>query len=398
MIESPLRPGRLMVFVLILFVLNKKTGSAIILDGINVDMIDAFPTLAPSESPVPSTIPSIAPSTLPSDLPSSTFGTDVSSTVTFYVIGDVPYSDFEACMIPYELEKLDPSASFLVHLGDARDGKPDPKTGQPRDCPESMFQNLATIFENSALPTFFLPGDNAWLDCADTKEAYEYWEKYLFSYNERVDQPVLPATVNRWDTFPVGVDRTSRRSEFFSFLIDTVLFVGQSLPDVARNRQWNDRDELVRDNIQWMIDNLEGHLGEMEAIVLLGHSSYVNDEYFEELARIVSLSEYRDLPFLFIEDNHWFAVEVGFLGAPNLLQIEQEDTVTPLKVTVDTSARALLDVFQYEQGCICTDGHRPTRLIEYNRNHRCSGECDIGFAACEEEDKCSPDGIVCRNG
>lgn len=74
-------------------------------------------------------------------------------------MGDVPYSDLDECLLPFELEKLDPSDGVaLIHLGDVRGGKPNPYTGEPADCPEQMYKNIAEIFEASPVTTFFLPG------------------------------------------------------------------------------------------------------------------------------------------------------------------------------------------------------------------------------------------------
>jgi hypothetical protein len=45
------------------------------------------------------------------------------------VIGNIPYLDMEACLLPFELKKLNPTkGQFLIHLGDICGGKPDPYT------------------------------------------------------------------------------------------------------------------------------------------------------------------------------------------------------------------------------------------------------------------------------
>lgn len=366
-------------------------------DGIYLDPIRTFPPVPPAPPPTPA--PTLPPtiSSAPSEAP---VPTAPPSAVTFYALGDVPYSDMEACLLPFELDKMDPNARFLIHLGDVRDGKPDPVTGNATECPESLFQELSTIFESSDLTPFFIPGDNAWLDCANPGEAYEYWEQYLFSYNERTDLtwPTFPVTVNRWDTFPTGVTRTSRRSEFFSFLIDKVLFVGLSLPGSGRNEdnEWTPRDGLIQDNIQWTSENFDEHLGQMEAIVLFGHaSSSLNEGFFDALATLLSGADFSEVPTLFLEDNHFLNVDENFLGLSNLLRIEQDDTVTPLKISVDTSATGISNVFQLGQGCLCSTGHRPTRLISYVDSHPCGGQCTEGAAGCQGENRCSPEGAAC---
>jgi hypothetical protein len=69
--------------------------------------------------------------------------------ITFYAIGDTPYTTVEECLIPHELAKLSTSdGRFMVRLGDIKDGKLE-------GCPESMYENIATIFESSPMRTFF---------------------------------------------------------------------------------------------------------------------------------------------------------------------------------------------------------------------------------------------------
>jgi len=364
-------------------------------DQFYLDPLFTFPPVEPTSSPSPP--PTLAPTTSqePSAAPEPTAPTPSSTKVTFYVIGDVPYSDVEARLLPFELKKMDASAKFLIHLGDIRDGSLG-VTGEVTDCPESLFQDLSSIFESSDVTTFFIPGDNGWLDCKNATESYTYWEKYLFKTD--LAWPAFPTTVNRWTTFPAGVNRNTRRSEFFSFLLDNVLFVGLSLPGSGRNEdnEWTPRDTLLRDNIQWTHENFDEYAGVMEAVILFDHYyGSLNGDYFDALANIIVDPSYNEPPVLFMEDNHWMNVDEEFLGVPNLLRIEQDDTVTPMKITVDPFATGLGNVFQYDQGCLCSTGHRPTRLITYIDSHRCGGECIEGFTACQDEIRCSPEGAVC---
>jgi len=328
----------------------------------------------------------------------STFAIAAAKEVTFYAVGDVPYTDMEACLLPFELEKLSPlDGKFLIHLGDIRGGKPDLVTGLPTDCPEQLFQHVSGIFESSRVTTFFIPGDNGWLDCFDATEAYGYWEKHLFNFNERTDLgwPSFPATVNRWASFPPGVDRSSRRSEFFSFLLDNVLFIGLSLPDVGRNKdnEWHPRDGLTKDNIEWTRDNFEEHARVMKAVVLFGHDATTsqNDDFFEGLIDLATEKNYIKLPILVLEDGHSFSSESGFLTLPNVLRLAQDDTVTPMKITVDTSAKGLSNIFKVDRRCVCSSDHRPTQLMKYDDSHECADACTEASNACQGEDRCRPD-------
>lgn len=317
--------------------------------------------------------------------------------VTFYAIGDVPYSDAEACLLPFELQKMDPAGSFVIHLGDIRDARA--PAGEISDCPESIFQDLSTIFESSEFTPFFTPGDNGWLDCANATEAYEYWEQYLFNYNERTDLSWSPFPANRWTSFPAGISRTTRRSEFVSFLLDNVLFIGVSLPASGRNEdnEWTPRDSLLQDGVQWTRENFDEYKDVMSAVVVFGHSSSdLNAEYFFGLRNIVRDPAYNGVPVLFLEEGGLVSDEEDFLNVPNLFLIETDDSVTPMKITVDPSASGgTRDIFQYSQTCICSNAHRPAQLITYVSSSPCGDVCNEGFEACKDEDRCSPEGAVC---
>ena len=77
----------------------------------------------------------------------------------------------EECLLPLELNKLTASSGrFLIHLGDIQDGK-------ICSCPESLHIGISRLFEASPLPTFFIIGDNGWLDCDNYDESYSYWKK-----------------------------------------------------------------------------------------------------------------------------------------------------------------------------------------------------------------------------
>lgn len=241
--------------------------------------------------------------------------------IQFFAIGDVPYSPMEACLLPHELRKLEPLSTsneidgggrFLIHLGDIRDGKWDGA------CPESLYQNISSIFESSPVTTFFIPGDNGWLDCDDADAAHAFWKSYLFGYNERnLGWPGLGAAVVRDETHP----------EFFAFLMDGVLFLGQGLPGTGRDTDhaWNDWSAYMRANARWTEANFAANAANMRAAVIFGHASNSqNDPYFQELQAIAST--YGIIPILFLEDGHYFATETLFLNRPNLYRIALDDT------------------------------------------------------------------------
>ena len=323
---------------------------------------------APSQSPAP--VSTYQPS-------------DGAGAVTFFAVGDVPYTDVEACLLPYELDKLaDLGGSFIVHLGDIQDGK-------INSCPESMHRGVSRIFESSPIPTLFVIGDNGWLDCDNPEESYELWKKHLFFYEERQDL--------NWPPLGADVVHHSNHSEFWSFELDKVLFIGQGLPAPQpgnvdeESEEWQD---YMTANAEWTAYNLEKGADRARAVVIFGHALSSSSDggptkaYFEQLKGIALSNS--NVPILFIEDYHWWEDEV-FDDVPNLRRIALDDTVTPTSITVDINAAGgVQNVFQTDRRCWCSDDHRPTRLITYEEGSACEGACATN-AACMGESRCGTD-------
>eukprot|EP00580_Thalassiosira_gravida_P017280 CAMPEP_0201665080 /NCGR_PEP_ID=MMETSP0494-20130426/6351_1 /ASSEMBLY_ACC=CAM_ASM_000839 /TAXON_ID=420259 /ORGANISM="Thalassiosira gravida, Strain GMp14c1" /LENGTH=530 /DNA_ID=CAMNT_0048143979 /DNA_START=319 /DNA_END=1908 /DNA_ORIENTATION=+ len=334
-----------------------------------------------------STLSPVRRTTAPSQYPSSRDPTSrptPSNPLTFYAIGDVPYNDMEACLLPHELRKLSASdAKFLIHLGDLRDGRPSSA------CTETLYEDIATIFEASPVPTFFVIGDNEWYDCggtlADTSMAH--WSEHLLSFHERNDMD--------WPPFDANVTHHPDHPEMYSFFLDDVLFLGQGLPgpqlvNMPSPEEWQN---YLRDNVHWTRKHFSQNSQRMKAAVIMAHSSSGPVQpYFDALKRVASL--YDETPILFLEDNHWFEKET-YPDYPNLYRIALDDTVTPTSITVDTDATGgeITDVFRYDRRCPCSSFHRPTRLYSYSSGE-CEGVCDTIYL-CDGENVCGMNGATC---
>jgi hypothetical protein len=76
----------------------------------------------------------------------------------FAVIGDTPYSDHERHELPRMLEDIAAEhPSFIVHAGDFKDSR--------MVCSDAVFLDRRRLFDNSAVPLLYVPGDNEWTDC-----------------------------------------------------------------------------------------------------------------------------------------------------------------------------------------------------------------------------------------
>jgi hypothetical protein len=104
--------------------------------------------ITPDPTPEPTERPTKRPSNPPSPRPTE------DTTITFYVMADAPYSDYERDeVMPDVIETLPSDAELLFHLGDLEYKKED-------NCEEWAYQTASRALRKSPVPTFVLPGDN----------------------------------------------------------------------------------------------------------------------------------------------------------------------------------------------------------------------------------------------
>ena len=76
----------------------------------------------------------------------------------FALIGDMPYTQSQLQTFPNFLHRLDEEKlAFVVHDGDFKNGR--------TLCDDATFYQRKTLFDASAHPFIFVPGDNEWTDC-----------------------------------------------------------------------------------------------------------------------------------------------------------------------------------------------------------------------------------------
>lgn len=76
----------------------------------------------------------------------------------FALIGDVPYSERERAELPKMLDAIAATnVDFVAHIGDI-------KHGADR-CDDALFADRHALFDSTAAPFVFVPGDNEWTDC-----------------------------------------------------------------------------------------------------------------------------------------------------------------------------------------------------------------------------------------
>ena len=162
--------------------------------------------------------------------------------------------------------------------------------------------------------------------------------------------------------------------EFFSFILDNVLFLGQGLPPARKDSMtsYNKWESYLDANVRWTREHfIAQNAGtRLRAAVIFGHD--ISSLVEADIKSIVS--SYSDIPILVIEDQHWFAEET-FWDVPNLYKISLDVTVTPTAITIDTNAIEIDKIFRYDHLCPCSDKHSPTQLLTYS-DGECKGVCD----------------------
>ena len=283
----------------------------------------------------------------------------------FAVIGDTPYSEYELCGIPYELNKMPANVRFLQHLGDIMDG-------QEASCSANRYRRVADAFRFSPVPVHFIMGDNSFTDCPEGEAwGYRQWfNSGLLYYGDAASR----ARVVRGSAFQFG-------DEYYYFVDDNNLFVGLSLPGGSPQQR-------EQESVDWTRIALEQNRG-VGAVVLFGHSA--RPGYLSGLRRIAS--EYSNVHILMLNDSHQFAEEYPFEGQFNVKLIRVDDTITPMSVYIDASQSNTDNVFTYNRGCYCTTDHRPTRIVQWQG--QCQAVCRDVQTACAAFDTCSPNGWQC---
>ena len=249
---------------------------------------------------------------------------------SFYAMGDVPYAPWEERELARQIADLksdtDPNALFTVHLGDIQ--KPS-KTM----CSVDHFDKIKNILADGPLPTFVLAGDNDYLECPNTQDA---WDTYLDTFVQ---------FENEWSGSTLNVDRRNRdRSvpggrEMFAFLEEGILFVSLALLNMKNRRP----DDLFRARLavstSWLKTNLKKYKGDgIRGVVLLSHaekSANLKPYLFNELKATFKEAGV-DVPILYIcGDAHRFNINRGLYWPQfNYVQVDRGACADPLLIEV----------------------------------------------------------------
>ena len=240
---------------------------------------------------------------------------EVKDRVTFYAMGDVPYTPAEDVLLPQQISELPHDAEFVVHVGDIKGG------GSP--CHETVYVKVAGMLSKAVAPVFILPGDNEWNDCVDPDpiQAWSHWRKHFMRFDQRW-QHDLP------------VFRQLEREENFSFVKNGVLFVGLNIVGgrIHDAAEWKQRHGECLD---WVRRNLNQFGDHVSSLVIYGHAkpAAMHADFFDPFNED---AQKFSKPILYLQgDGHRWIHDRPF-AAKNILrvQIDQGGIAPPIKVTV----------------------------------------------------------------
>lgn len=152
-------------------------------------------------------------------------GTARAETWRFALIGDTPYNGSERRKLPDMLRDIaGRHPAFIVHAGDF-------KSGSTR-CGDALFRDRHALFDASAVPLVYVPGDNEWADCSrvpagrfDALERLNKLRELFFAEPLSLGKTRLP------------VERQSTATpEHLRWQLGPVLFVTLNVPGGNNNR------------------------------------------------------------------------------------------------------------------------------------------------------------------
>jgi len=300
------------------------------------------PIVATSKPSRPTTNkPTRKPTPKPTTLPAAPAPVQnlISQTTTFYVIGDVPYTDQQAVELMGQIKNLPKDAEFLVHVGDLRSAG--------SICRREEYSSVASTLRLSHVPVFVILGDNDWNDCPNPQEGLEHWNAEFLGFESRF-----------WD-HSFAISTQPGRQENFSFQHKGTLFIGLNLVGgtVLSMNEWIDR---LSSQVNWTKTLIRSYVAEISPqtgrVVIFGHAdpTIKHQRFFNPLRIFIKDELENSVPILYVNgDGHEWLYEPNFYGQSSFLRIMVQGLTVdpPLKVMVeaDGSTKHTGVAFKYDR-------------------------------------------------
>ena len=251
---------------------------------------------------------------------------DSTDRVVFYALGDTPYSAAEKQRLPAQIQALEARSEFVIHLGDMM-------ARNPNQCVNDEYQQVSTMLQESAAPVLIVPGDNDWVECNNTTEAYSLWGKHFHEFEQK------------WSSSTLQVRHQDQRPENFAFTHKGVHFIGLHVLHKSF-REYPAMNEIVQDDMDWLRgEHSRIYNPNVGAVVLFAHTfprhSHPKLAPLNELIELTVIAA--DKPVIFIQgDLHRFTVSNPYPELNNflLVSVDMGRNADPMEVTVDAGSRA----------------------------------------------------------
>ncbi|KAG7356989.1 hypothetical protein IV203_001677 [Nitzschia inconspicua] len=302
--------------------------------------------IAPTTSPLNMTPERPFVPTFNSSDPSSQ--ANLSSTVNFFAIGG-RFDDGVLSTVVDNLQTL-PSidgTTFMIHLGDWN-------SPYATSCAESSYTRNVEVFQQSAIPVYFVLGDNEFNDCPNPDQALSFWYDHLLGFETQF-----------WPEPAWNVTRqTPDHPANFAFGVRNVLFIGLSLVGgiVHNQEEWDTRHSA---NLRWINETVAARDGDFETLVVMAHADPdidINENFFASFYTMVQ--EY-DEKVVFVHRNlgidSW-QLEPNFNAIPNLDVVVVEGSLWPpmwLQINTETGS-LLIDQGSWYQDYLTTGTMPPS--------------------------------------
>jgi hypothetical protein len=149
--------------------------------------------------------------------------------LAFGLFGDTPYNQWERDNLPELIAEMDSQGlAFVVHDGDIKSGS--------SVCSDEVLKDILGVFQKSATPLVYVPGDNEWTDCHrsnnggyDPVERLGKLREWFFPNDLALGQR------------PLRLERQSKDPAFASYRENVrweaggALFVGMNVPGSDNN-------------------------------------------------------------------------------------------------------------------------------------------------------------------
>ena len=240
---------------------------------------------------------------------------EIEGLLVFTATGDGPRDERDWSLLEgyFGYERADGGSLFLLHLGDITKGTD--------VLPEQYYADVAELFQKSAVPVLFVPGDNEWNDLDNPHIGWRHWEKHFLHFEEHFeDSPILR--------------RQKERPENIAWITRGVLMIGINLVGgrVHDPAEWRRRHAQ---DVEWVEDCFDRDGDTVRATIIFAQAKpqEKHEDFFEPfLSAVATFGK----PVLYLHgDGHTWELEEEW-RKPNLtrVQVDAVGKAPPVRILV----------------------------------------------------------------